>query len=296
MAQRDWEDVYHKIVSADENFLFSLTENTFFPSERDANPFDISSVNISAVQLNKDKPGQWIPIYKKEDLPKFFIDNNIMPVRAGPAEFFFYHCDVFYDVSTCRFLEIDTQKILPIESFVPSTLKSDFQRNENAFLNKAVALGYINHFLEASDFIKIFEHEIHTKHHKRLLYGQFGKIKMTKDLLFKTTKGDKIIRSGFLFEIDLVLESEDEIIIFEAKSSERGVSSFSLLQLYYPLIYIQAILTGLDKEKKIRTIFIDIISDNTMEEYKLIEFDFKNNCFDQSNVIKSCIYKSTRML
>lgn len=117
---------------------------------------------------------------------------------------------------------------------------------------------------------------------------------MTKDLLFKTTRGDKIIRSGFLFEIDLVLESEDEIIIFEAKSSEKGVTTFSLLQLYYPLIYIQSILTKSEKMKKIRTVFIDIISDDKIELYKLIEFEFINNNFDSWNVVKSFIYKAKK--
>lgn len=291
MAQRDWDEVYQKINSIDEGFISSLFENSFFPSEKHTNPFDTFVTNLSAAHLNKEKPGQWIPIYKKEDLPRFFIKNNIMPVRAGPAEFFFYHGNIFYDISRANFINMDTAKITPIESFVPSTLKADFQRNENAFLNKAVALGYINHFLEANDQIKVFEHEIHTKHRKRLLYGQFGKIKMTKDLLFKTTKGDKIIRSGFLFEIDLVLESEDEIIIFEAKSSKHGVTSFSLLQLYYPLIYLQSILIDAEKEKKIRTIFIDIISDNKTELYKLVEFEFKNNNFNCWEVIKSFIYK-----
>ena len=277
MAQRDWDEVYQKINSVDDKFISSLFENTFFPFEKHKNPFDKSATNLSAHQLKKDKPGQWIPIYKKEDLPRFFLENNIMPVRAGPAEFFFYHGNIFYDMSRANFINIDTKKIEPIENFVPTTLKADFQRNENAFLNKAVALGYINHFLEASDLMKVFEHEIQTKHCRRLLYGQFGKIKMTKDLLFKTTKGDKIIRSGFLFEIDLVLESEDEIIIFEAKSSENGVASFSLLQLYYPLIYLQSILIDAEKEKKIRTIFIDIVSDNKTELYKLVEFKFENN-------------------
>lgn len=290
MAQRDWEEVYKKLNSVDEMFITSLFEDIFFPSQNQKNPFEDSATNLSATHLKKDKPGQWIPIYKKEDLPRFFLENNIMPVRAGPAEFFFYYGNIFYDLSTTDFVEIDTQEIIPIESFVPSTLKADFQRNENAFLNKAVALGYINHFLETIDPMKVFEHEIETKHRKRLLYGQFGKIKMTKDLLFKTAKGNKTIRSGFLFEIDLVLESEDEIIIFEAKSSKNGVQSFSLLQLYYPLIYLQSILTDTEKEKKIRTIFIDIVSDATTELYRLVEFEFKNNFFDRWEVVKSFSY------
>jgi len=75
-----------------------------------------------------------------------------------------------------------------------------------------------------------------------LLYCQFGKIKITNPLQFKTTKGSKSINSGFQFEIDLVLENRDEIIIFEAKTGEKPFSDFSLLQLYYPLIYLRSII------------------------------------------------------
>ena len=294
MAQRDWEDVFSKINKMDENIFKILRETHFFPSVDCLNPFDKSAINLSATHLSKDKPGQWIPLYKKEDLPKYFIENQIMPVRAGPAEFFFYHGNIFFDMSLAEFINIDTTLIQSIESFIPATLKADFQRNENAFLNKAVALGYVNHFIETDEPVHVFSHEIQNKYRKRLLYGQFGKIKMTKDLLFKTTKGNKFLRSGFLFEIDLVLESEDEIIIFEAKSSEQGVSSFSLLQLYYPLIYLQSILVDVNTEKKIRTVFIDILSNHESERYKLIEFRFKNNNFDEWEILKAYQYTNLK--
>ena len=81
------------------------------------------------------------------------------------------------------FKKIDTQKINPIESYIPSTLKAKFQRNENAYLNKAIALGYINHFVDDGD-LSVFEQEIETGNHKRLLYGQFGKIKISDPLQF----------------------------------------------------------------------------------------------------------------
>ena len=46
----------------------------------------------------------------------------------------------------------------------------------------------------------------------RLLYSQFGKIKIIDPIQFDTIKGSKSINSGFQFEIDLVLEKRDEII------------------------------------------------------------------------------------
>ena len=93
-----------------------------------------------------------------------------------------------------------------------------------------------------------------------------------------------------MFEIDLVLENEDEIIIFEAKATPKGSTSFSLLQLYYPLIYIRSILNESERRKKIRTVFIDIVSHPDTEIYRLIEFRFKDNCFDQWEVVKAFQY------
>lgn len=288
MAQKDWEDVYQKLTAwVGDSFNEQLKKAVFFPSETFQNIFNPSTGNLSASQLKKEKPGQWIPIYKREDLPKSFLEYGIMPIRAGSAEFFLYYGDIFYDLASSPFVEINAKDIHPIENFIPATLRADFQRNENAYLNKAVALGYINHFLESSNEIKVFEHEIETKRYNRLLYGQFGKIKMSKDLEFLTSKGSKTIRAGFLFEIDLVLENEDEIIIFEAKATPKGSTSFSLLQLYYPLIYIRSILNKSEQHKRIRTIFIDIISNGKTEIYKLIEFHFKDNFFDQWEVVKS---------
>ena len=255
MAQKDWEEIYRQVNDKlGEPLEKQLEKAIFFPSDDFKNPFDPTTANLSATQLKKEKPAQWIPVYKREDLPKSFLDHHIMPIRAGSAEFFLYHGDIFYDPNSHPLTHIDAKEIHPIENFIPATLHADFQRNENAYLNKAIALGYINHFLESSEEIKVFEHEIETKRRKRLLYGQFGKIKMSKDLEFITSRGSKTIRAGFLFEIDLVLESEDEIFIFEAKATPKGSSSFSLLQLYYPLIYIRSILSESERHKKIRTV------------------------------------------
>ncbi|WP_415407740.1 DUF6997 domain-containing protein [Sulfurovum sp. CS9] len=46
-------------------------------------------------------------------------------------------------------------------------------------------------------------------------------MKITNPLKFKTSKGSKSINFGFQFEIDLVFENRDEIIIFEAKTGNK---------------------------------------------------------------------------
>ena len=288
MAQKDWDEVQKIIELKSPGLLekFLISDQIFLPNDLLANPFNTSHSNFSASGLGKGKPGQWIPVYYLKDISEYFRDNRIVPVRAGPAEFFFYKGDVFFDLESINFEKIDTRKIQPIESYIPATLKAKFQRNENAYLNKAVALGYINHFVD-DGALSVFKQEIETGNHKRLLYGQFGKIKITNPLQFKTTKGTKSINSGFQFEVDLVLENKDEIIIFEAKTGNKPFNNFSLLQLYYPLIYLRSII---QEAKPIRTIFIDITAVNDREAYRLVEINFKEDMFDQAEVVSSYKY------
>jgi hypothetical protein len=168
---------------------------------------------------------------------------------------------------------------------MPLTLQ-EFHRNENAYLNRALALGVLNHFLDSKS-LEVFEERVERQNYRRLLYGQFGKIKTNFELEFKTTKGSRPINQGFQFEMDLVLENEDEIIIFEAKQGKKPRENFVLLQLYYPLIYLSAITK---KQKKIRTLFIDIETYQEQERYRLTEFCFVDGCFDEVEVLRSIRY------
>ena len=288
MSKRDWEEIKQKLDTEESNILanFINSNEPFFPSNTFLNPFTTNSNNFSATQFDKTKPSSWIPLYKSSDLSDFFTTQNLYPVRAGQAEFFFYRGDIFFDLQNIDYTEITPEQYKPIDSFVPSTLEVNFQRNENAYLNKAVALGIINHFVEGENY-NILETTIYNKNRSRLLYGQFGKIKLTTPLTFKTTYGNKTINPGFQFEIDLVLENKEEIIIFEAKTGEKPQKSFSLLQLYYPLIYFRELLGS---EKKIRTVFIDIVPTEEKEEYQLIEISFIKNNFDSINLSKSFRY------
>ena len=264
---------------------FLNSSDKFCPSINHVNIFDENYNAFSAILLDKAKPGNWIPVYKKEDLSKYLIENKLIPIRCGQGEFFFYRGDIFYELNQLEFVKIDIKYLKKIDTFIPLTLK-EFHKNENAYLNKALAIGIINNFVD-SDNLTVFKKELYHKNYRRLLYGQFGKIKTTFDLEFKTTYGLKKINKGFQFEIDLVLENEDEIIIFEAKQGLKQRENFTLLQLYYPLIYLDKITNS---QKRIRTIFIDIISNNNHEIYKLIEFDFQNLEFNNYKVIQSCEY------
>lgn len=176
MAQKDWNEVLGIFSRRAPGFIeaFLASDAPFVPNEKQANPFGATGENFSAKDLEKPKPGNWIPVYKYEDLPGYFHDNRIVPIRSGKAEFFFYRGDIFFDLGKQHFEPVNTTGIEPIDSFVPATLIAAFQRNENAYLNKAVALGYINHFLH-DDRLEILQREICGSRGCRLLYGQFGK-------------------------------------------------------------------------------------------------------------------------
>ena len=275
MAQKDW----HEVIQ-----LIDKTAPGFWDQYKAGGEF--FSRNFSAKELGKEKPGSWIPVYKKEHLPEWFHENKIMPIRAGQAEFFFLKGNVFFDLEDYSFSPYLADTIEPLEEFFPATLRADFQRNENAYLNKAMALGYINHFI-ASDALHILKREIETKRRTRLLYGQFGKIRTTVPFSFATSAGSRPINPGFQFEIDLVLESPTEIIVIEAKCGSKPVTSFSLLQLYYPLIYFRSVLK---EQKKIRTIFIDINTHSRKEAYHMLEVEFEGERFDEVRVLKDAVY------
>lgn len=264
MSCRDWEDIINKLE--EEIKKFQNSNEVFYPKRG----------LISARDLNKKNPGKWIPIYGKKDIPEVLHKERIYPIRGGKGSFFFYKGDIFFDLTELEVIKKEINEVKPKEKFFPLTLELEIEGNENAYLNKAYALGLINDF---------------TEEEKKLLYGQFGKIKITKNLEFKTSKGKKLLESGLQFEIDLLLESSSTIYIFEAKLSIKPRKDFCLLQLYYPLIYVKSLLEGSNQKKTIKTVFVDIIKNKkNNEEYKFVSINFENLNFDKVFVEKAIIY------
>ena len=58
MAQKDWQEVLKLIEKAAPGFWDEYMASS-----------ELFSRNFSAKELGKDKPGNWIPVYKKEHLP-----------------------------------------------------------------------------------------------------------------------------------------------------------------------------------------------------------------------------------
>ncbi len=286
MPKNDWKEVISIFKAKEEKYIsnFINSNETFCPNTKHQNIFDKNSNAFSAKLLKKSNPANWIPIYKQNDLSDYLKNSSLMPIRCGQGEFFFYKGDIVFDLTKINYQTISIDNLDNVEDFMPLTLQN-FHRNENAYLNKALAVGILNHFLD-SQSLEIFHECIKRGNYRRLLYGQFGKIKTNFELQFKTKKGSKSINKGFQFEMDLVLENEHEIIVFEAKQGLKARENFILLQLYYPLIYLAKIT---EKKKKIRTIFIDI-STRKIDIYRLTEFKFNDFNFDDVEVLKSVEY------
>lgn len=98
----------------------------------------------------------------------------------------FFKGDIFFNLDELICSNIDIKCLVQTDSFVPLTLKN-FHKNENAYLNKALAIGIINDFVD-NDNMTVFQQQLT---YRRLLYGQFGKIKTSFDLEFKTSFGVK---------------------------------------------------------------------------------------------------------
>ena len=141
MARNDWIEVIKIFMMKDSHYInnFINSNDMFCPNNNHLNIFDKNHNAFSSKLLNKAKPGNWIPIYKKEDLSDYLIENNLMPIRCGQGEFFFFKGEVFYNLTNIKFVNISIKKLKQIDSFIPLTLK-DFHKNENAYLNKALGV------------------------------------------------------------------------------------------------------------------------------------------------------------
>jgi len=274
MAQKDWDEIITLFEKKQKGYIetFLNSEHIFLPNEELENIFSDSN-DFSSVDLNKKSPANWIPNYSKSTLSKYLVENRLMPIRSGRGSFFFYKGNIFLNLNDYSSINVKIDEIISVYPFSPLTLNVNFQKNENAYINKALSLGIINHFIESNEI---------------LLHGQSGVIKLAEQLDFKTSKETKRTNSGLQFEVDMVLETKNEILIIEAKKpTKKFTQEFSLLQLYYPFIYFNKITNS---QKEIRTIFFDILATKEEEKYKLVEIKFLNGMFDNYAIKKNLLY------
>ena len=77
MAKQDWTQVLKYFNQKDQSYIekFLISKEIFLPNQNSINIFSEFDSVFSAKQLEKAKPGNWIPIYKKE--PLFVYYNSI---------------------------------------------------------------------------------------------------------------------------------------------------------------------------------------------------------------------------
>ena len=68
------------------------------PSSKQKNIFDATHNTFSAKHLDKSSPANSIPIYKRDDLSEYLLENQLMPIRCGQGEFFFYRGEIVFDL------------------------------------------------------------------------------------------------------------------------------------------------------------------------------------------------------
>lgn len=91
MAKSDWIEVIEIFNTKSKTYLgdFLTSDDRFCPNSNHLNIFNKNHNAFSARLLNKPKPGNWIPLYQREDLSDYLVENNLMPIRCGQGEFFF---------------------------------------------------------------------------------------------------------------------------------------------------------------------------------------------------------------
>ncbi len=104
---------------------------------------------------------------------------------------------------------------------------------------------------------------------EELYIGSAGKLYLNADAKYFHPVKLKRVQ----FELDWSVESEYEILLFEAKlSGKEGTKEFVLLQVFYPTAY----LTLKVPNKTIRPFFLDIIKRTGYVDYHFMEIPYTN--------------------
>lgn len=101
MPKQDWNQIIKTFNAKEEKYLknFLNADEVFCPSDKHENIFDKTHNAFSAKLLEKPNPANWIPIYKRDDLSEYLLENRLMPVRCGQGEFFFYRGEIIFDLT-----------------------------------------------------------------------------------------------------------------------------------------------------------------------------------------------------
>ena len=89
MPKKDWTKTSSIFKSKNETYLkeFLSLNEVFLPNDKQKNIFDKTHNAFSAKHLKKASPANWIPIYNRNDLSEYLLENSLMPVRWAGGVF-----------------------------------------------------------------------------------------------------------------------------------------------------------------------------------------------------------------
>ena len=198
---------------------------------------------LSHIKNNKKEIRILGYITKREHKPKIFRENNLFLLPASNASWVMIKGDGYFDP---KYLIDKKPKIIP-NNIQLDTLTGD---SEARFIHEAVAKGIIQ------DFTKT----------EKLIFTLSGRKRVNPEFKYNAY-GYELICKGAQIEIDSGYESENDVILIEAKSGEVG--SEIIRQLFFPYKFVSNI-----TNKNIRNIFF--VLSNDKQSVSLFEYVFED--------------------
>ncbi len=234
-----------------------LTEDQLFNEHglsQQFNRSDFSKVNI--------QPKSLITNYSNSSLRSKFRSkrNDIFPIRNGKGACRLANNNYIRELKTNS-----KENSININSQVPPIVL----QNERDYLNKALNSQVMNLALGEKEDVVLYrglegKRYISSKSDSKILYDNF----------------EIPILDNIQFEIDLGLETNDSIYAIEAKRGAGLSTEVSLLQAFYPVIF----LNGLGVEKKIKVKFIVFRKIDEAFEIQIFNVNYdENNPYELNN-------------
>lgn len=237
----------------------------------------VSKTISREVIMKYGRPEKLIPIYNREQLLRhpFLYINKLTPIRVGKGEAILTKAPIIQSIprsSQSNNVSITLPKKKEHELKKFSKLTSN---TEAKLLSIAYNYGVFNRVFNDCN---CWTYNL----------GLFGKLNLPRGYIgLIDFEGNKqfyqLEVNNVQFELDFSLEDEANIFVIEAKAGET--QTFSILQLYYPYIYLEKYAS--ESGKMVRPILIDMrYSSNGKIDYKILEFGF-----NKSNVLNSIYLK-----
>lgn len=197
----------------------------------------------------------------RESRPKFFRENNLFLLPASNTAWNILKGDGYFDIPS---IELIKENYFFKNKFKFETLDKS-STSESKYIFQAFNNGIINNFTSQDNLYLTLN----------------GRKRATFSF---TAYNQNLECNSIQIEIDAGYESENEVILIEAKASSN-ISNEVIRQLFFPRKYVSTL-----TNKKIRSIFF-VVNDKG-KSVNLYEYDFKNpNVYESIFLVDSKRYK-----